>query len=350
MKLRICFTAVILSGSMTLCVDSRGQQPEMPAMPEHGQHHHGEIPLVKPEYLRMGRAQERAQGSLVTLEQAERMASDTNPTLRQAEAEIRAAKARQQQAGLYPNPIVGYTGDEIRGGSVGGGKQGFFVQQTIVTGGKLGLSRNVYAQDAKLAEIETQEQRTRVDSAVKMAFYRVLAAQELLDARRDLAHIAQAAAETQGRLRNTGQADESEVLEAEVEAQRMRMAARMLENTLREEWRSLAAVIGRPEIPLATVAGDLEKGWPELNEEEAVETIAKGSPAVRIADAAASRAEAALMRARRDPIPDVQVRGGMEYNHETLGSAPFAKGWEGIAEVAVQIPLFNRNRGNVAAA
>src|SRR5207244_3009095 len=33
-----------------------------------------------------------------------------------------------------------------------------------------------------------------------------------------------------------------------------------------------------------------------------------------------------------------------------LGSVPFAKGWEGIAEVAVQIPLFNRNQGNVTAA
>jgi len=46
----------------------------------------------------------------------------------------------------------------------------------------------------------------------------------------------------------------------------------------------------------------------------------------------------------------VQVRAGMEYNHETLGSVPYAKGWEGIAEVAVEIPLFNRNQGNVTAA
>jgi len=35
------------------------------------------------------------------------------------------------------NPSVGYSGDEIRGGEVHGGKQGFFVEQTIVTGGKL---------------------------------------------------------------------------------------------------------------------------------------------------------------------------------------------------------------------
>jgi cobalt-zinc-cadmium efflux system outer membrane protein len=319
-------------------------------MPKQEQSHHMEMPAVTAEYPRMGRAQERALGALVTLEQVQKIAADSNPTLRQAEAEIRATKARQHQAGLYPNPTVGYTGDEIRGGSVGGGKQGFFLQQAVVTGGKLALSREVFGKEVKLAEIEAEEQKIRVQSAVKMAFLRVLAAQELLEARREMAKIAQDAAESQRRLMNTGQADESEVLEAEVEAQRVRMAARMQENTLREEWRSLAAVIGQPELPLATVAGNLETDWPELNEDQAVETIAKESPAVRIADAAESRAQSVLARAKREPVPDVLIRGGLEYNNETLGSVPWAKGWEGISELAVQIPLFNRNQGNSAAA
>jgi len=338
---------IVIASLLAMAGAVRAQEMKMPAQ-EQG--HPMQMTVVRPEYPRMSRAQENAKGALFTLEQAEKIAGEANPTLRQTEAEIRASKARLQQSGLYPNPTVAYTGDEIRGGSVGGGKQGFFVQQTMVTGGKLGLSREVFAKDVKLAEIEAEEQKMRVQSAVKMAFLRVLAAQELLDARRDMAAIAQDSTETQRRLMNTGQADETEVLEAEVEAQRMRMGARMQENTLREEWRSLAAVIGQPGLPLATVAGDLEKGWPEVNEEEAVEAIAKESPAVRIADVAEARAQNVFTRARREAIPDVQVRGGMEYNHDLLGSVPFAKGWEGIAEVAVEIPLFNRNQGNVTAA
>ena len=347
MRASLRCAAITIAGVLAAGVAARAQEMQMP---KQEQHHQMQVQVVKPEFPRMGRAQENAKGALVTLEQVQKIASGSNPTLRQAEAEIRAAKARQQQSALYPNPTMAYTGDEIRGGSVGGGKQGFFVQQTLVTGGKLGLSREVFGKDVKLAEMEAEEQKMRVQSAVKMAFLRVLAAQELLHARRDLAKIALDAAETQRRLMNTGQADETEVLEAEVEAHRMRMSARMQENTLREEWRSLAAVIGQPDLPLTTVAGDLEKGWPDVNEEEAVETIAKESPAVRIAEAAEARAQTVLSRARREAIPDVQVRGGIEYNHELLGSIPFAKGWEGIAEVAVQIPLFNRNQGNVAAA
>ena len=339
--------ATIMASLLAAAGVARAQEMQMGAQE---QHQHMSMPVVKPEYPRMGRAQEKANGALVTLAQVQNIAINSNPTLRQAEAEIRAAKARQQQSGLYPNPTVAYTGDEIRGGSVGGGKQGFFIQQTVATGGKLSLSRDVFGKEVKLAEIEAEEQKMRVQSAVKMAFLRALAAQELLYARRDMAAVAQDATETQRRLMNTGQANETEVLEAEVEAQRMRMSARMQENTLREEWRSLAAVIGQPDLPLTTVAGDLENGWPDVNEEEAVEAIAKESPAVRIAEAAEARAQSVLGRARREAIPDVQLRAGMEYNNDQLGSAPFAKGWEGIAEVAVQIPLFNRNQGNVAAA
>jgi len=338
---------MIVAGTLWM-QDAAGAQEMQMSKQEHAMR--GGTGSIKAEYPRLGRAQERAQGQLVTLEQVQKIASESNPTLRQAEAEIRAAKARQRQAGLYPNPTLGYTGDEIRGGSVGGGKQGFFVQQTIVTGGKLGLSRGVFGKELKLAELEAEEQKIRVQSAVKIAFQRVLAVQELLDARRDMAKIAQDAAETERRLMNTGQADESEVLEAEVEAQRMRMSARMQENTLREEWRWLAAVIGQPEMPMATAGGDLEKDWPELNEEQVLEAISKESPAVRIAEAAEGRAQSVLARARRGAIPDVQLRGGLEYNHETLGSVLYAKGWEGIAEVAVEIPFFNRNQGNVAAA
>jgi cobalt-zinc-cadmium efflux system outer membrane protein len=321
-------------------------------MPSEAHHQHGEMkmPAIKAEFPRMRRAQENQETPPMTLEELQNIADERNPAMREAEAEIRAAKARQQQAGLYPNPTVGYTGDEIRGGSVGGGQQGFFVQQTIVTGGKLGLSGKVFGKEVKLAEMEAEEQKTRVKSAVQIAYLRVLAAQELLDARRDIAKIGQDHVETQRRLFNTGQADETELLDAQVEAQRTRMAARMQENSLREEWRSLAAVVGEPEMPVATVAGDLETGWPDLNEAQTVETVAKESPAARIADGATSRAQAVLARAKREPVPDIQLRAGLEYNHERLDLVPFAKGWEGLGEASIEIPVFNRNQGNISAA
>ncbi|HTZ47527.1 MAG TPA: TolC family protein [Verrucomicrobiae bacterium] len=312
---------------------------------------HGEMQMVEPVYPQLGRAQERSAEKLFTLDDARRLAAASNPTLRQAEAEIRAAKARTQQAGLYPNPSVGYTGDEIRGGSVNGGKQGFFVEQSVVTGGKLGKARAVFEQEERVAELEAQEQKTRVETSVKIAFYRVLAAQELLELRRDLSQIGQMVQESEDELARTGQFDETEQLQTQIEVKRLHLADLEQENVLREQWRRLAAVIGEPDLPQAAVAGDLEHGWPEINEEQILETIANLSPAVGIADASAARANAEIARAKSQVIPDINALGGLEYNNEPLGSVPpHAIGWEGLAELSVQLPIFNRNQGNIAEA
>jgi cobalt-zinc-cadmium efflux system outer membrane protein len=329
-------------------LEQKNEIQDMAGMQEHAGHHMN-IQPVKPQFPRMGKAQEQAKGPLVSLASLQQIAVERNPTLRQADGEIRAAKARQQQAGLYPNPTVGYTGDEIRGGTLGGGKQGFFVSQSIVTAGKLGKSRKILGEEIRLAEIEVEEQKMRVENAVRIGFYRVLAAQEMIEARRDMAGIAQDNAETERRLSNTGQADESEVLQAEIGARRTQMAVLIQENALREEWRSLAAVIGKPEMPLQTVEGNLEADLPQLNEEQVIEAIAKESPAVRIAAISTHRAQTVLSRAKAEGVPDLQLRAGAERSGEHIGINRVI-GWEGIAEVGVTLPIWNRNQGNIAAA
>jgi outer membrane protein, heavy metal efflux system len=344
-KSKLMLAALLLPAS--LCA----QQSPLMSQQEMQMHHHMDIPPVEPLYPRLGRPQEQAKNKLFTLEDAQRIAADSNPTLRQAEAQIRAAKARIQQAGLYPNPTVGYAGDEIRGGSIDGGKQGFFAQQTIVTGGKLAKGRTVFEQESRVAELEAEEQETRVQTAVKIAFYRVLAAQELLELRRDLSQIALMYKASQDQLMQTGQVDESEKLDTDIEVQRVHLAAFEQENVVREEWRRLAAILGQPDLLQSTVAGDLEHGWPEIDEEQILSTIAQQSPATHIADAAASRASSETIRAKSQVIPDLSLLGGFEYNNEPLGSTPpHAIGWEGFAEVGVQLPIFNRNQGNIAEA
>ncbi|HWY43057.1 MAG TPA: TolC family protein [Candidatus Sulfotelmatobacter sp.] len=353
---RKSFQITPLLTAMVLLLSTRAlaQEQSMPGMQmpaaQNDMHHHHAAQMHDSDYPRFGQAQKEPGQRLFTLEDAQQIARAKNPTLRQAEAGIRAAKARQQQAGLLPNPVAAYSADEIRGGAEGGGKQGFFVEQRIVTGGKLARNRDVFAKETSLAEIEAEEQKIRVETAVKMAFYRVLAAQELADVRTQLARIANENATTEKRLNNTGQADDTEVLGAEIEAQRLQLAQRMQENTLREEWRSLSAAMGDPEMERMTVAGDLEHGWPELSDAEVLDAISKRSPAVRIADATAARNRADVIRAQREAIPDLRLRGGMEYNNELIGAIPRAIGWEGTAEVAVEIPIFNRNQGNVTAA
>jgi len=321
------------------------QQP--PPDPHAG---HGAIAVVKPEFPRLGKAQEKPAAPLFSLAEAETLALANNPTLRQAEAEIRTAQARQKQAGLYPNPSVGYSGEEIRGGSFGGGQQGFFISQSIVTAGKLGLQRAVAGHSVRISEIEAEEQRMRVMNGIRLGFYRALAAQEMLEVKRDLLRISADGLRTAQQLRNIGQADETEVLQAEVEHQQSDMSVAMQEQSLRQAWRSLAALLGKPGLEVRTLVGNLEADLPAIDEAQALQRITVESPAVQIAGASADRSRALLAREKREPIPDIEVRGGLQRNGEIIAAPRYRAGLQGFAEVGVRIPLFDRNQGNVAAA
>ena len=296
-----------------------------------------------------GRAQTPAsEQKTITLEELQQMALQKNPTFAQAAANIQAAEGRKKQAGLYPNPTVGYQGEQIRGGSFHGGEQGFFVQQDIVLGGKLGLNRKIFDQEFKQAETEAEEQKLRVVTNVRMSYIQALAAQQTLELRQHLSKLAEDAVATSHQLANVGQADAPDVLESEVEAQQAELAVTMAEQNQQRVWKALAAVVGNPRLPLMKVEGKLED-TPPVNADELVEKIVNESPAVRIAELGVKRAEAALARAKREPIPDLQLRGGLQQNGELL-SEPSGRpvGLQGFADVGVRIPLFNRNQGNIA--
>lgn len=286
----------------------------------------------------------------ITLEELQQMALQRNPTFAQSAANIQAAEGRKKQSGLYPNPTVGYQGEQIRGGSFHGGEQGFFVQQDIVLGGKLGLNRKIFDQELKQAETEAEEQKLRVVTNVRMSYIQALAAQQTLELRQHLSKLADDAVETSHQLANVGQADAPDVLESEVEAQQAELAVTMAEQNQQRVWKALAAVVGNPPLPLMKLEGKLEDTMP-VNADELVEKIVNESPAVRIAELGVQRAEAALVRAKREPIPDLQLRGGLQQNGELL-SEPSGRsvGLQGFADVGVKIPLFNRNQGNIATA
>jgi outer membrane protein, heavy metal efflux system len=286
----------------------------------------------------------------ITLEELQQMALQNNPTFAQSAANIQAAEGRKKQSGLYPNPTAGYQGEQIRGGSFHGGEEGFFVQQDIVMGGKLGLNRKIFDQELKQAETEGEEQKLRVITNVRMSYIQALAAQQTLELRQNLSKLADDAVETSHQLANVGQADAPDVLASEVEAEQAQLAVTMAEQSQQRIWRALAAVVGSPRLPLMKLDGELED-TPPVNAAELVEKIVDESPAVRIAELGVKRAEAALARAKREPIPDLQLRAGMQQNGELLaGPNGRAVGLQAFASAGIRIPIFDRNQGNIATA
>src|ERR1700722_7291623 len=163
---------------VTLAAPSVGfsQNPPMPDRPKPNMPPPAATPAEQPPSIETG----------LTLAELEEMAVNNNPTLAQAAAEIRAATARRLQSGLYPNPTVGYQGEQIRARNQRGGEQGFFVSQDLVLGGKLGLNRRVREKKKKQAEWEAENQKRRVLNGVRLAYYRALGSQEMVDVRHEL--------------------------------------------------------------------------------------------------------------------------------------------------------------------
>jgi cobalt-zinc-cadmium efflux system outer membrane protein len=192
-------------------------------------------------------------------------------------------------------------------------------------------------------------QQARVLNSVRRAYYQALAAQQEVDLQSSLADLSTQAADISRKLANTGQADQPDVLQAGVEAGRAALDLLSARANQERAWQELAAVVGEPALSMAPLAGKLDEGLPQLDRTEALNAILDRSPEVRAATIGVERAQAGVKRARAEKYPDIDLRAGLDYNRE-LGNMGQPVGWQGDVAVGVEIPVFNRNQGNVQTA
>ena len=283
----------------------------------------------------------------LTLAALEQMALQANPTLAQAAANVEAARGRALQSGLYPNPTVGYNGEQIglRGRAGPGEMQGAFVDQTIVTAGKLGLNRAKFGQEVTQAEWQAAAQQYRVVNGVRTRFYQLLAMQRLLEVRAGLLKVAEEAVTTTEELVNVGAANRPDLLQAEIEAQQEKIELENARALFQAAWEQLAALVGEPCLPLTRLQGDLEAIEPLPDLRATLDHLLAASPEVLIARAEIARGQFALRREQVEPIPNVQVRVSSGYDFEEDGRKVTT-----TVNLGVRLPIFDKNQGNIRAA
>ena len=287
-----------------------------------------------------------------TVEEFEQLALKRNPAIAQAEAAIQSAAGRTLQAGLKPNPVLGANGEHVarvtNGGAVGG-----FISQRFVTAGKLRLSQEVARHEQTQVERDLETQKLRVRNAVRVLFYQALSEQRRLKIRVEMTGYAERSVAIARELANVGLLDKPQVLAAEIDLQRIGLDTLNSRHALTRTWRQMAALVNQPELTPAELSGDLDQ-LPAVEIDAALQRIFTESPELRSAEAGVLRAESALRRARVDKIPDLQVRAGVRRNGEWTelpAPAPLRRvGAEGIFDVGFELPVFNRNQGNIAAA
>jgi cobalt-zinc-cadmium efflux system outer membrane protein len=224
------------------------------------------------------------------------------------------------------------------------------VQQTVVLGGKLDLRRKVYEQQMQAGQISAAAQRVRVHNDVTQLFYQAASAQRMVEVRGRLLALATQAETTAHQLANVGQADTPDVLQSEVEAEQAQIDYTAAQREFIQKFKSLTAVAGDPSVQLAPLDANLDSP-PQIDSESIVNTLVEQSPFVKQAQQQVAVAEARLKQTRHEVVPDLQLRAGEQANLEALPEAPGRKtGAQSFASAGIELPLWNRNQGNVQAA
>jgi outer membrane protein, heavy metal efflux system len=278
----------------------------------------------------------------LTLSEANGLAYQNNPTLALAAARMAAAEGRQVQAGLYPNPVVGYHGTEIGNQGTSGG-QGGFVAQKLVTGGKLRLAQAAGARAVQSAHFRLHAQEQRVLTDVRIRFYEALAAQRRVELAAELTRIGDDLVATTEKLLEGRLRTENDLLQAQIRAEEAHILRDNSENELREAWRRLTVVIGVPSLQGGRLDGDLDREVPELSWEECCNVVLAQNPALQATRARAAQARILVERARREPIPNVDVFVSVRHQEPTDSNVA-------NVQVGVPVPVFDRNQGNIRAA
>jgi cobalt-zinc-cadmium efflux system outer membrane protein len=190
--------------------------------------------------------------------------------------------------------------------------------------------------------------RLRLRGQLTARFYEALAATERVKASEELAANAADSAKIARELRNLGILDEPDIRAADVEAQRAALGAVEARQKERRARAELAALFN--EESMGELAGEVGE-LPRLERERLWEQVREMSPEVTLAMAEKAKAAVALRQARAALVPDLRVRGGLRNNRE-WGDVPGGRpvGVEGIFDVGIDIPLFNRQQGNIRAA
>lgn len=278
----------------------------------------------------------------LTIANLEGMAFQNNPTLAAAAARMEVARGRQVQAGLYPNPVVGYHATEI--GNLGtAGQQGGFIRQRFITAGKLGLDQSIAGKEIDEAHFRFHAQEKRVLSDVRIRFYDARVAQRRIELTKKLARIGDQLVKATDKLIAGHQGTENDLLQAEIRADESYILLDNARNQHVEAWRRLMAVVGVPTIQMTPLTGELNADLPSYDWDGCYAMVLGSNPSLNAARTRVDRARIIIRRAKKEPIPNIDLMVSNRHHNVTGDNVT-------NVQVGIPIPIFNKNQGNILGA
>ncbi len=277
---------------------------------------------------------------LLTLESLQSIARENHPGLRAAAASVEAARGLMIQAGLPPNPNAGYQADTVRTLNTPG-YHGAYLQQTFITAQKLGLAAQAAAVDYANAGIAHRKACVTVQSAVRRAYFQVLAARKRLVLAKALNELTERAYKAQINLVIAGESAPYEPLQLRVQTIQARATWIRSQQDAIAAWRVLAATVAVPNLPSSRLDGEIDSPVPELVYEEALAQMMAVHTDLRTAENLIGKNRTLVTLADRVPIPDLNVGFVLQRDYTfTPGTNTYN------LNVGSAVPVWNKNQGN----
>ncbi len=271
-----------------------------------------------------------------------RTANEYNPRIKQANAEVAAARGAALQAGLHPNPVVGYQGDQILSGWTAG-QQGAFLAQKIVTKGKLALAQAAAFAEVTRTEAAFLEAQADLAATVRGRYFLLVNVKESVRIAEQMAATAERLADRQKKLLDSGQpVAPHEVSQAKALAGTARSEVNQAKNRVIAAEKQLAAALGIPGLlESETVAAD--RPLPEYGFDEVKSRVLEHHSELQIAAAQVERARFELELARVTPYPNIETSTYVQQDFQ-------ARTPQFGVQIGIAIPVFDRNQGHIAQA
>lgn len=285
-----------------------------------------------------------ADAAPLTLAELQAIAVANSPVIRLAAAEVDAARGLAIQAGLPPNPIVGYEGDSL-GTALTAGYNGLFFSQEFVTAGKRQYARFAALMKMQAARQDLRKARVALASSVRRGYFDALVSRERLRYARAMAALSDKVYRGQVGLVVAGEAAAFQPLQLRVFAAQAQNQVVQAENQVNAAWRTLAAALGTPHLARTALSGSAEAAAPTIPYEVAAALLVERHTDLAAARATIASANYNVRLQEVTPIPNVTVYSAIQHDDTSSRNAVAAN-----VQVGMPIPLYDRNQGNIAAA
>ena len=269
------------------------------------------------------------------------LALANNPVLREAAADVEAARGQWIQAGKYPNPRFAYRETVVGTTQDPAGDLSLEATQEIITGGKRRLDVAIARRGTDVAAAALRGRTFQVLTRVRRAYYDAVGwAYTVQAAEQTLAALDEAVEITRRQVEEAKIRPRTDLIRLTAVREEARLTRDRARISLEAAWRQLAAEVGVPDLPLRGIPPLREEQIAQLEQHAVVRRVLAVHSDLAQAALEAERARLEVERARAEAVPNLTVGGGYSANYPERQHG-------GTIGVEAPLPLWDRKEGRI---